>query len=284
MAKRKRTSAKQQANVRMSGGEYSTVAVPEGMEFFRPQSGVRKLDFLPYITKSNPFTPDPEGYEHFERTFWIHRNVGVDQYTYVCPAKTVKKKCPICEQVQRMKKEANPDQDAIKELAAKQRQLWLVIDLEEKDKGVQLWDVSYHLFGRLLNDMLLAEEDESDHEFFYGVEDGSTLRVIFKEKSIGSGPPFQEAVSIQFKKRKPYPADTAEKMPCLDEILIVKSYDELSAIFYQEEGPPAVTDERRIVVEPKEQVPWDDDNGNDKAAASVMDEKEFDDDEDDDWS
>ncbi len=271
--KRKRTSAKEIAKTRKSSGESNYIKLPEGMEFFRvDKSGPKKLDFLPYVTKSNPYVDD--GYEHYERTYWAHRGVGADQRTYLCPSKTAGKKCPICEHVRELNKE-KADEDTIRALLPKQRQLWLVVDLDEKEKGVQLWDFSYHLFGKLLDEQLKYDED-GEHEFFYGIEDGQSARVIFDEETMG-GFSFFKAVSIQFKKRPPYSEDIADSLPCLDDLLVIEDYESLYAIFFQEEGPPEKTSGKDEV-----EVPWDgDDDDDEEVTASVGDDdEEF---QDDDW-
>ena len=63
-----------------------TIKMPEGLSFYKVKTGVKRLDIIPFkVGKGNPFA-DP-GTIHFERTYWVHRNVGANNDTYCCPAK-----------------------------------------------------------------------------------------------------------------------------------------------------------------------------------------------------
>ncbi len=233
---RKRVSARNRAETHKTGFERTTVEVGKDVSFFTlDREGTKRIDILPYVVNgdSNPFADDGE--LHFERTFFVHRGIGPNQESFVCPAKTLGKKCPICEYLAELRRDPEGDADLIKDLKAKERQLWNVIDLSEKDKGVQIWDISFFLFGELLDDEVRNADEDEDYEFFADLDGGQTLKLGVKQKSFGKAD-YYEVTTIGFKARqKPYGEGILKETHCLDEILKVLSYDALKAIFLQEE-------------------------------------------------
>lgn len=199
---------------------------------FKPKAGTYLLDILPYAAgKGNPWAD--EGALHWERTYYIHRDVGANGEWKVCPRMTSKKPCPICDARAKLMKKGDADEDLIKSLAPKQRQLFNVINLKEPDKGVQLWDFSYHCFGKALDaELRNADEDDGWEKFFF-LEDGFTLKVVFGENSAG-GYSYLDAESIHFKPRKEdYGEDILESVHCLDDLLILNSYEDLKKDFLE---------------------------------------------------
>lgn len=276
---RQRVSARQWAEQQESGGGSNSIAIPEWVIWFSPDDKqTYRLDFLSYKTgKGNPNMQTP-GVPYFERTFYTHRGIGVNEETFVCPAKTAGKRCPICEATKR-----SDDPDLAKSLAPKKRQMWLLYNLEEPDQ-LLLWDVSYYLFGEMLKDRVIASDEEDGYDFFADNEDGMTLKVAFKKKSF-AGSNFYDTASIDFVPRKTkYGDEIVDELPCLDELLIVKPYDKLKSIFLQieegEDGEEVDTDDggedEDVYEEPvtkrrqpaksldEEEAPWDGDGDDDE--------------------
>jgi len=227
------TSARERAEKQSSGYTQTYLKVPDGIQLFKPKSGTMMLDILPYEAgEDNPWA-EP-GNMHWERTYWAHRGIGANSDTYVCPRMTRKQKCPICEfRMALVKKGDDGDEDLIKDLSPKQRQLFNVRNLKDPDKGFQLWDISYHLFGKALDARLRNSDEDDEWDKFFFIEEGTTLRVGFAEKSFG-GATFYEAETIDFKARKqPYDDEVLEQVQCLDELLIVPSYKELKDAFLE---------------------------------------------------
>jgi hypothetical protein len=197
-----------------------------------------RIDILPYTVKGsgkagrNPFADD--GTLHYERTYFVHRNIGADQDMYVCPAKTLKKRCPICDYRAKLEKDPKADEDLIKSLAPKERQLFNVIDLSAPDRGVQVWDISFHLFGKLLDTKIdnADEEDGENYASFADLEGGYTLKCIAEEKNMGNK--FYDVTSIDFKARKQdYGEEWLDSVHCLDDIPKILEYEDLRKIFLQ---------------------------------------------------
>ena len=225
-------SAKAWAKKQKTGSGFTSFDIPEGVELMRIKSDCSKrLDILSYrVGKGNP--NEDQGTLHFERTFWVHR-LGPDNRRYVCPAMTANKPCPVCEYRAKLRRDPDADDELKKSLSPSQRQIWLVYDLEEMDKGVQLLEYSYHQFGRQIKAELDNADEDDEYEFFSDLEDGLTVRVAFEENK-----PFGfEAVSVNFKKRrKQYDASLADELPCLDDLIKIEPYDKLKAILLQTEG------------------------------------------------
>lgn len=252
--------------------------VPKGMNIFQVKSAKKySLDFVPYEVKNgkenkggNPFCES--GFLHYERTFYVHRGIGPEQNTYCCLAKTFGKKCPICEDAARMRKDPDADKDEIKALNPKERQLFLVIDRGDEDRGVQLWDFSNFLFGEVLDSKIADSEEEDNYHKFYYLKDGMTVRVSFSEESMGSNT-FYKAKNIEMRKRsEDLPASLLDEVPDLDALLIEMPYDKLKAIYLQMDPEDAGGDDDEEKLAPKRNL----------AAKKEEDDEEEDDEEEDD--
>lgn len=241
-------NARRRAQTHSSDSARTCIRLPEGVSAFAvKKAGVYRLDIMPYIVgEGNPCAD--KGAVYFERTFWVHRGVGANNEMYVCPAKTANLPCPICQWILQQRKDPNADEDTIKSLLPKERQLFNVIDVTskaEEEKGVQIWDISFHLFGKLLDDRLKNQEDGDNFDSFCECEGGKTLRCTFVEKS-WNGNSFCETSAIDFKNREADydPEQTVDAVYCLDDLLIIAgkkdstgkvpfTYERLKEIFLQ---------------------------------------------------
>ena len=238
---RKRLSAKAWSEQSDSGYTPTVVKLPDGVDSFRPKkAGSYRLEIVPYEVPTNPVggqNPNAEpGELWYERTFFVHRGIGVDENSYVCPSKTAGKTCPICEYRRELMRSKDGDEDMIKALAPKQRQLWNVYDHADADKGVQIWEVSFHLFGKQLKAAIANADEDDGWEYFADPEDGMTLRVGLGEKSF-AGNTFLECETVNFKaRREPLSDEILDAAQPLDNLLILLPYEKLKSIFLQEEG------------------------------------------------
>lgn len=242
MAKKKQSTrgsmrerAKQRAEERQqsSGGGMKFI-FPEGHEvkFFQPKKGTSTLDIIPYeVTVDN----HPEGLEPgdlwYRRTIWVHFGIGAEDKSYLC-LKTIGKRCPICDARAQMLKDGDADEELIKSLKPKEREIYNVIDLDDEKAGVQLWDMSYHLFGKILEDEI--REGDEDLAGFADLQDGKTIKVRFGEKKIGKNA-FLEATRIDFVDRDDYDEDILKDVLDLDAILNILPYEKLEAVFLEVE-------------------------------------------------
>ena len=233
--KRERVSSRNRAENREEGFTPTAVKRPNGVERFDPKKGGNyNLDIIPYkVTKANvnPWAKEV-GMLASERTYFAHKNIGSDSDMYVCLNKTLKKPCPICEAITAERKKPDGDEELIKSLKIKERQLWNVIDKNEPEKGVQLWDISFYLFGKQLDDRVNNASEDREYEYYADPVDGMTLVVGLEAKTYNGGP-YVETTTIDFDKRGPVDKEILAKATNLDDCLIIKTYDELKAIFLQ---------------------------------------------------
>ena len=266
---RERVSARNRAENHKSGFQSSALATDGDVTFFKvTKEEVRRMDFIPYLVKGDANPEWPKGSLAYERTYYVHRNVGAGKETFVCAAKTAGKRCFICEHRSELAKDPDQDEKLIKSFLPKERQLFNVIDVESRESGVQLWDYSYHLFGKKLDTEVKNSDDDEEYEFFSDLEDGLTLRVSFEEDSFGGGRPFYTTATIGFKKRdKNYTEEILEETLDLDDIIIIPKYETVKAAFLmldedededgpkkaepQREKPKSQEKERKVTTEKK---------------------------------
>jgi plastocyanin len=225
----------QEANAKMASLYGSTyLNLPKETPQFELK-GKALLDFLPYeVGKGNPFA-DPGSF-HYERTFWVHKGIGPDGRAYCCPREMSRGRlpCPICEKRQELRDDPNADEKVIDALKPKRRQLFKVVDANNRSKGVQIWDFSYHMFGELLVEYLTDENNAEKLKDWCEFEGGMSLRLGTKEKKF-NGRPYYEVTRIEFEeRRKDYdPNKMLVEGPCLDDCFRVLPYDELKKVFLQ---------------------------------------------------
>jgi hypothetical protein len=261
-------------------------------EFKKP--GTRRIDILPFIAgKGNPFANEGEPY--FERTFYTHRSVGVNKDSYICLAKTFKKKCPVCEHISSLRAQLAKDssdsqlEQLIKDLAPKERQLWAVRDHAAPDEPFVLWEVSNFLFGKKLDEKVRYADPDDNYEFFADPVDGFTLKLGIEEDSF-AGTKFCKVVDIEFKRRsEPLDQDLLDSVPCLDDLLLEMPYEKLKAIYLEEEDDAEAegttkagkkTSKGKSKQKPADDDEEDDDEDDDDLDAEEVDD--LDDSEDDD--
>ena len=98
----------------------------EGLKMWRPGEGSHTFNIVPY--RAGKHDPElPEGKPSYFLDVWVHYNVGSNEDSFVCPARTFGKKknllhlterCPICEQQAEFRKELDKldDEDQIKQM------------------------------------------------------------------------------------------------------------------------------------------------------------------------
>src|SRR3990172_3179566 len=211
------------------GGRGFRYNLPDKTDFFTPKKGTMNIDILPYKVTVNNHPSAKEGELWFQRTVFCHYGVGAEEKTYLC-LKTIHKKCPICDHRAELMKAGDADQEIVNGLKSKERELYNVVDLQDESKGVQLWDISYHLFGKHLEEEIRNGKDE--WAGFAELKGGYTLQVRFSEKVLGKNK-FMETTRIDFTERDDYPDSVLDEVFNLDKILNVLSYEELEKTFLE---------------------------------------------------
>ena len=207
-----------------------------GKEFWKPTEGKNNnFDIIPYeITVDNhPYYPAGELFQQL--AYKVHYGVGSQERMVACPT-VIGKKCPICEAAASMRKDRNADEEELKKLKAKDRVIFNIIDLNEVDKGVQLFEFSPHCFANFLYDEIKASEGKGDDTF--ELIGGCSLMVRFSNKKLGTNK-FLEATRIDFEERdKDYDDAIVEEALDLDTAINYLPYEEIEAILLDLELPP----------------------------------------------
>jgi hypothetical protein len=168
---------------------------------------------------------DQRDYTHI-LDFWDHSITGVGRF--VCLLNTYGKKCPICEYL-KSNRTGNEDDD---------RQLWLkykptrravyaVWDMAEKNAGPKVWYAPYNFIEAKVQGQ--ARDPETGETIYYTDPDEGCV-VFFKFIDKGNYQhEYKDFVLKPFK--EPVPDDILEKVPALDEFLVVPTYDEVRLAF-----------------------------------------------------
>lgn len=254
---------------------YGYLKLPTGVEMFKLPEDSRTfdLDFLPYIVtnerhldRNNEEGLAIAGNPWYRSPVKVHRNVGTDNETIVCPT-TIDKKCPICEyRLKRIKEGA--DKEEFKLLYPQERSIYAVIPLEKGFEQVPMpWDMSDFLFQETLMEELAENED---NENFFTLANGKTVHLRLRWKEISKNK-YPEVVSIDFEDREPYDDAVMEDVPELDNLIKVLTYDEIFAKFFNEE----ITDEKmEDVEEEKEDAPQETTRKKYRSKEKVVEPKE----------
>lgn len=228
-----------------SGGQ--CLKLPDGFEWFPVKPGTYMLDFLPYEVKRGNAHAQP-GELAYERTYFRHQNIanGDKRASVVCLHAEWAEKCPICldlrERGMTPKEErSKEDQKILDDHRNKERQIFCVVNAEDPKRVKRIMEHSYHLFGKKLDAFIRSARRIKPgstvgmYDQFYHPETGYTVRVTFEEKALGSGK-CVEATSLEMLPReKKYPMSVIDSVPCLDELLVRKSYADIHKMYFLED-------------------------------------------------
>lgn len=280
-----KSRVREQAKISSTHGS-STLKLPEGVQMYKPQKGTAKLDFIPYVVsdENHGDSKAKVGQLWYRKPIKMHFNIGVDQKAVICP-RTIGKKCPICTYAAELKKSG--DDDAAKELKPKDRELYNVIDLNNKDAGIQVFEMSKHNFGTFLEEEINAAEDDDPIVSFADLIEGSTLKVRFSDATMGTNK-FLKASRIDcVERKKPYGDEIVDEAVDFDNALVVLDYEKLESMFLEmDDAKDKDADDDDDDEKPKKgkgkKKDDDDDEEEEKPRRGRKPSKDDDDDEDDD--
>lgn len=239
---------------------------PDDMPMFRwTKEKTYRLEIMPYIVgPGNPMAD--EDTIHYERTYYTHRDVGPKKDTVLCNAKTLGKKCPVCEHREKLMTDPEANKKLTDSLKYKERQLYIVRDLDEPEKGFQLLETAYYKsFGELLEKKCKAGDDDNPFHKFHHLQGGMILKVLAEEDTF-EGKKFFKAANIEMAPRKKdLPESILDEVPCLDKLLVEADYKELKKSFLQ---IPDDEDEDEDEVEEGSEVEEEDDESEEDGESS----------------
>lgn len=203
------------------------------------------IDIIPYFAGAN----DPrnkEGEPAYVLDIEVHRQVGPMEEMVVCPEQ-YDRPCPICEESRKLNREGKDWKTVIKPLKPSRRAAYNVIvrdQGEAEKKGVQLLEIAHWFMEKHLA-KISKDPRGGGFTVFSDPDDGKSIS--FERTGVGmentgySGHRFvdrPEAISNE----------ELEAANCLDELVEIKTYEEIEAIFYGTkavdiEEPPETPDD-----------------------------------------
>lgn len=204
-------------------------------EFWRPNKGPNAFDIIPYEVSIDDHPKGVEPGELYQQlAYRVHYGIGAEERTLACPT-SIGKKCPICQRRAELFKDPNADKDELDALRARDKVAFNVIDLDDPDGGIKVFDMSPHLFANTLYEEL--EDADGEFDSIFDLDGGFTVKARFKSKKLGKNE-FLEVSRIDFEEREEaYPDSIVEDAIDLDKALNVLSYEEIEAIFLDEPLP-----------------------------------------------
>ena len=218
-----------------AGSDYGYLHLPKDVPVFKiEKKGKYLLDILPYeITDKKHLDIDQDlgievGELWYKRPFRVHRGVGADNTTVICPT-TFGHKCPICEYRVQKKKEG-AEYEELKLYNASLRALYIVIPRGVKgyDEVPHIFDMSDYLFQEVINKEL---EENPDAGIFPDPEEGLSLLVRFDEEKFGKNS-FYKASRVDFEERDVLDEDDVNHGIDLDAVITCPSYEKVEAAFF----------------------------------------------------
>jgi gp32 DNA binding protein like len=126
-----------------TGGRFDSI-FKSGFDVYKPAVGDNNIRFLP------PTWDDPEDFSY---PVWVHKFVGPDNSTYLCPRKMGEGECAICE-ASRESKEAGEDDEAKKLQVTQQYVAWIIDRKGDEDTPLLYlisWTIDKDLAALRLN-------------------------------------------------------------------------------------------------------------------------------------
>lgn len=256
---------------RGGSGGLNFFKLPKGIRMWYPEKkGKYTISILPYETMDVNHPDDLEvGSVWYKRPFRVHRNIGVQNKSYVCPT-SIGERCPICEESDRLRsKDRDKYAKAISKLYAQKWTMYNIVDPDDEEK-IALFSMSIGKFAGPL-EKELEETDEENTAFFEVINgDGRMLEVRFSKENY-EGSSYLEASRFDFEEREDMDEDEIlEKVVDLDNCLNILPYDRLNALFKQEddddepeEKPKKSKGKKKKDPEPEEEEEEEDDDDND---------------------
>lgn len=232
MKKALQEKAKRQAATKDSSGSgIKALNLTKDHGPFKPVAGRNKVDIIPYLAgKNNPDKSTKPGEPTYVLDYWVHRNVGLNHDSVVCPAKNFHKPCPICEEMETMRAAGKDWKEEIKPLAPTRRVAYNFINLLGDKKKILVFDAPHFFFEKELLDEAMSD-DGADIVDFFSLDSGKTVCFKAVEEAF-QGNKFFKFKSFSFEDREGYPESFIKKAYCLDDLLNILSYNQINDIFF----------------------------------------------------
>lgn len=257
------TNAKDVADKQKQGFELTTITLPKDVKLFTfDKEGLYELDIVPFDPREGNPNAEP-GFLHWERTYWVHTNIGPETRKYACPWKNSGQPCPVHNHAKKLR-QAGGDSKLIEMLEKlSKRQVIRLKDRAAPQKGIQIYEGPYYNgLGVLIDNKVSASKEGSSIRNFYHLEGGKTLVVNiekegFKTADGGSGS-FMKPTNVEMENREDNLDEAIlDEPPHPDELIRILPYDDLQRILL--EGATGESGSEPVAEDEDEST--DDDNG-----------------------
>jgi hypothetical protein len=201
--KRERAVVSAQAMVDLApvaGSKATYLALPKNVKLFAAERGkTYRLIFIPWIAGKGNVVGKPGTYVT-NRYLHVHKMVGPNDEAHICPQKTWGKPCAVCRKFQQLRPTTKGNKtawDGIKDMQPKDREVFLIHDLDGEKNNLQFWEESCYLFGNFLRQKISRKES---YRLFADFTKGKVVEVLGVEKKMGNGS-CTEFSSIEFEDR-----------------------------------------------------------------------------------
>lgn len=269
-AKRQRAVVSAQSMVDhapVAGNKTPYITLPKGVKMFKPvRDKTYRLIFVPWIAGKGNETAAAGSYAT-NRYLFVHKQLGPNDESHICPAKTWKKACAVCSRFQQERSKIRFGDknawEAIRTMQPKDREIFLIHDLDGDKNNLQIWEESIHLFGNFLREKIARKTNRMTYADF---EKGMIIEVVGTAKKMGDRGECVEFKSVEFEKREDSDGnpldleaiyDLAEKI-CLDDCVKETSNEVL----------------KKLIGEMKDNTEDPDDNEDDDSDSSDTDDDE----------
>jgi len=232
-------------------GKYGNIYNVNDVSVWKPDAGEHELCIIPYQvtdpkdslyrTKNPDLNPPFTEEEIKEDNCWdhkltvlIHTNIGVNQDAVVCP-RTFREACPICEERDRLIK-ADAEDREIGALSPMKRAVYNIFCFDsqkEMEKGVQIWEAPHQSIEDTLSE-LYRDKRTGELRVYTVPEEG--WNVFFERKGTGLNTEYRQVSIVERRKEDEFTEkeldELYEQAYNLEEIIEVKSYDELYKMFH----------------------------------------------------
>lgn len=229
-------------------GSYFKSNLPEGVKWWKCQNGDHQIDIIPYFAGPN----DPlvvtgeikEGAEQYVLEFFVHDAVGVGDGGIMCLQKTYGRPCPICEDLKKKTQEGYDDKLLAKLRPKKNpRSVYNIIDVDNENKGVQVWHTSHYLMEMYLLELAKipvrpGQKNIDPLVAFMDPKEGKTIAFKRETKKVGDKD-MASFVGHRFIDRPDgfrIPQQDLDDAWTLDDFLYIPSYEDVYAYYYGKGG------------------------------------------------
>jgi hypothetical protein len=119
------------ARAERTGGRFDS-PFKDNTDTFRPKVGDNLIRILP---------PTWEPHDHYGFQIWVHRRIGPDSSTYLCPREMLNKKCPVCE-AEKESRDAG-ETDEAKALAPAEQFVCWIVDRDDDNPIAKIYPLSW---------------------------------------------------------------------------------------------------------------------------------------------